>query len=374
LEVFSSVSTTAPARFGNASCNVDIGAIADTGYGVAVNARSWGLSLQTADLTRMFIANNGSVGIGLASPDARLSSAHFVVVGSGNQARCYYGATNKCLLFYRTDTAAQLQSQTDSVGYDPLLLNPIAGNVMIGGAGALPQTLLHCSAAATVAITSECTLTSGFAQLRLKTDNRAFQIATGGTGSGWGGQFYVYDEMAGAARFIITAPGFIKTSLSAYDSATAGDLGVTRTSVPTNGYIYFGNAGAYFGFNGSSFVASHPGLGGGAVTTQTSYSSSGRDLGTAVQNGSKPRFVSVSASVNGGSSPATGGLDVLSGAGSPPGIVIAQEMMLAGGTYALVTVSFWVLPNHYYRVDAHTYNGGGGSNPTVAKGTWFEWE
>jgi hypothetical protein len=97
-------------------------------------------------------------------------------------------------------------------------------------------------------------------------------------------------------------------------------------------------------------------------------------LGTAVQNGSKPRFVSVSASVNGGSSPATGGLDVLSGAGSPPGIVIAQEMMLAGGTYALVTVSFWVLPNHYYRVDAHTYNGGGGSNPTVAKGTWFEWE
>jgi hypothetical protein len=133
LEVFSSVSTTAPARFGNASCNVDIGAIADLGYGVAVNARSWGLSLQTADTTKLFIANAGNVGIGTTSPGAPLHVVSSAVASASGQEVLRLTATHDGgvvgsgarINFYASPTlVAQIASVTEGAGAIGLSFRP----------------------------------------------------------------------------------------------------------------------------------------------------------------------------------------------------------------------------------------------------------
>jgi hypothetical protein len=62
------------ARFGNSAANIDVGAMVDGGN-VAINASSWGLSLQTGGTTRLGITSAGKIGIGITTPSVLLEVA-----------------------------------------------------------------------------------------------------------------------------------------------------------------------------------------------------------------------------------------------------------------------------------------------------------
>jgi hypothetical protein len=79
------------------------------------------------------------------------------------------------------------------------------GNVGIGIAPSYP---LHCYQAPICQVTIQGT--TNFAQVRLVTDNRGWQMSSGGSGSGvYNGAYYLFDETAGAARFVILPSGYV---------------------------------------------------------------------------------------------------------------------------------------------------------------------
>jgi hypothetical protein len=245
------------------------------------------------------------------------------------------------------------------------------GNIGIGLNN--PQYLLHVkSSASAVAITSENTAAGGFAQFRIVSNSRAYQLSVGGSTSGWSGNFYLYDETAGAARFLMNSGGQlgigtigptaklhvvgdVKVGTQGYTN-TVGDLGVSRDSAPGTGAVFFGNAGAYIYYDGSKFLF-NPGSSNlsGGVTVQTSPS---RAVSTTYQNTTgKPMMVTVTLSMAAGTS-----APVVCDSSSSPSTVVAYP---AASTVApWVPVTFWVLPNYYYRVNI---------NGAVSVAYWAEW-
>jgi hypothetical protein len=245
------------------------------------------------------------------------------------------------------------------------------GNIGIGLNN--PQYLLHVkSSASAVAITSENTAAGGFAQFRIVSNSRAYQLSVGGSTSGWSGNFYLYDETADAARFLMNSGGQlgigtigptaklhvvgdVKVGTQGYTN-TVGDLGVSRDSAPGTGAVFFGNAGAYIYYDGSKFLF-NPGSSNlsGGVTVQTSPS---RAVSTTYQNTTgKPMMVTVTLSMAAGTS-----APVVCDSSSSPSTVVAYP---AASTVApWVPVTFWVLPNYYYRVNI---------NGAVSVAYWAEW-
>jgi hypothetical protein len=125
-----------------------------------------------------------------------------------------------------------------------------------------------------------------------------------------------------------------------------GDFGVSRDGSPTTGVIFFGNAGKYIFFDGATwnFVPALTGVGG--ISTQVSL---GGAVNSVYQNTyGKPLFVSYS--VTGGSGSY---FYAYADSSSSPTTKVA-EGYCASGSY--MTLSFWVLPNYYWKVTCTSGN------------------
>lgn len=132
----------------------------------------------------------------------------------------------------------------------------------------------------------------------------------------------------------------------AYSNLVPGDIGAARPSSPTQGYIFFGNAATWIGWNGSAW-SFNPALpsGGGPTTTSGNLAGSSRVLGTTYTNSfSTPLYVWVNT---------TGG--------SVANINSGNDLSTFLGTGGNGTMFFIVLPGR-------TYTASGGS-----LNSWYEY-
>jgi hypothetical protein len=344
---------------------------------------------------RLTFLPNGNIGIGRTDPQATLEiykplgEVRITSTSAGNYVRQWMYNTESQLMM-GIEPASGGVCVTGTLGGASFLSSVIGGKALHFATGNAvkmtvasdgnigiglnnPQYLLHVkSSASTVAITSENTAAGGFAQFRIVSNSRAYQLSVGGSTSGWSGNFYLYDETAGAARFLMNSGGQlgigtigptaklhvvgdVKVGTQGYTN-TAGDLGVSRDSSPGTGAVFFGNAGAYIYYDGSKFLF-NPGSSNlsGGVTVQTNPS---RAVSTTYQNTTgKPMMVTVTLSMAAGSS-----APVVCDSSSSPSTVVAYP---AASTVApWVPVTFWVLPNYYYRDNI---------NGAVSVAYWAEW-
>jgi len=163
----------------------------------------------------------------------------------------------------------------------------------------------------------------------------------------------------------------LKVGVNGYTTQN-GDIGAARDSAPTTGVIYLGNSGSkYLFFDGSAYQLVNASLnlsagaqytingvpiGGGGVTTQNVVTGS-RANNTVYQNTTgKPMFVTVAENYTGANN-----FSANSDSSSNPTTIVAWSATAVNGANA--GISFWVLPNNYYKVvtSGHTLIG------------WTEW-
>jgi hypothetical protein len=102
-----------------------------------------------------------------------------------------------------------------------------------------------------------------------------------------------------------------------------------------------------------------------AVTTQSVVTGS-RALGTTYQNtGTTPMMVTVTLQSTAGGGANFGQANILTDAASPPTTVVATTFNGSIVATVHLTISFWVLPGNYYRINQVT--------TTVVLGSWVEW-
>ena len=113
-----------------------------------------------------------------------------------------------------------------------------SGNVGIGTAQ--PATTLHMFTTGITQATSETT--AGFAQYRVVSGSRAYQLSTAGSsiGAPYTGAFYIHDETAGATRLLISSTGNvgIGTTNPQHPLQVAGTIGAEEVLVTPNGADY----------------------------------------------------------------------------------------------------------------------------------------
>jgi len=139
-------------------------------------------------------------------------------------------------------------------------------------------------------------------------------------------------------------------------AGAVGDIAISRDGNPTIGALFFGSGGQYIigGPTGWTFSPALTGVGG--PTTQNVVTGS-RANNTVYQNTTgRPMFVTVAEVYTGANN-----FSAYSDSSSNPTTVVAWSAVAANGAQA--GVSFWVLPNNYYKVATagHTLAG------------WTEW-
>jgi hypothetical protein len=141
--------------------------------------------------------------------------------------------------------------------------------------------------------------------------------------------------------------GGAKIGANAYTAQT-GDIGTSRDGAPATGIVYFGNTGghyiywdgAYFNFTAPINAPSYLNMSGG-VTVQTAP---GRALGTVYQNTTgKPMMVTVKINASAGYA------EAYCDTATNPGTSVATAGNGGGGSVGN-SLTFWVLPNYYYKV------------------------
>lgn len=127
--------------------------------------------------------------------------------------------------------------------------------------------------------------------------------------------------------------------------ASVGDITISRTSTPNSAAAYFGNAGAYIWYNGSSWSFNPPLPSSGGGPTVQSVVTGSRAMGGVYQNTTgKPLYVNVGLSVG---TAAFGW--VYCDASSNPGTQVGRFSGIAAANL-YNNIFFIVLPNYYYRV------------------------
>ena len=116
--------------------------------------------------------------------------------------------------------------------------NPVWTNSNVGIGTNAPATTLHLFTTSYTQATSETTTV--FAQYRLVSGSRTYQLATAGSaiGAPYTGAFYVHDETAGATRLLITSGGNvgIGTTNPQYLLSVRGTVGAEEFIVTNTGW------------------------------------------------------------------------------------------------------------------------------------------
>ncbi len=122
-------------------------------------------------------------------------------------------------------------------------------NKYLGVGTATPAIELHTysTAAGSHGMRSETTNASGYSVIDLKTNTRAYQVASGGSGtSAQAGACYIYDVTAAAVRLHVSATGSVligKTS----GLTGAGDLDVNGAVAIGGSLVHGGSGLAFYG-------------------------------------------------------------------------------------------------------------------------------
>jgi hypothetical protein len=339
--------------------------------GLAFSAYNSGLG------ERVRITAAGNVGIGTASPAYGLVVANAsgpqmqITDTSGTATNLFLGAkwinAQPCI---GTNSASPLQFVTNNA---VRMWLDVGGNIGINQIS--PQKLVHVTQAS-----------CGFApysstRVFLEDSSTAYYEAAAG-GSGYAG--YLFSAGSSLTSYIIDQPSsaglqvyctgtrpmiFYTNSIERMRISSAGLVGINKT--PSYGLDIAGDcnlsSGYVYRINGVAISS--------GVSTQNAVTAS-RALGTTYQNTTgKPMLVCISVQVSGGIAGGSGGAYAQTDSANPPTTTIGQSMVpsTSGGTpngTTTASLSFWVLPNNYYRAVSAT-SGPGGVSPSLS--IWTEW-
>jgi hypothetical protein len=308
------------AQFGNGNNNILVGGT-DGGGNSAINSQSWPLALQCGGVSKLFVASTG-VGIGTASPGQPLTvngvSGWPVTTGTAATTGAFRVTTpgGGMVMDFGCATAnpyngwIQISDRNNLALTYPLLLQPNGGTVGIGVINTNPGANLDIQ--------------------RVGGDSN--DILRIGTTQGF---YYGFarDDGTGALRI----QGSQAANANIILAPTAGNIGIgINANNPAYKLDVAGdvNCTGAFRVNGTAI--------GGGITTQNVVSGS-RALGTVYQNTTgKPMCVHVA--ING----AGNAVSAVADSANPPTTTVACAGN-GGTTSTNVGVTFWVLPNNYYK-------------------------
>ena len=347
----------------------------------------------TASAARVMVSTAGNVGIGTTGPLDKLNvlGKFRIAPAEAENSTKYYtmerDGSSGYLLFYGSEqnfSGYAWDYVNVSTGRQrAMTIAGINGNVGIGTTS--PEARLHISSGAMLLNSGSLGARPAVGTARIPgeisacasgaTDDAGFLRLSAGGGSSAGQRAYIdisgysgVTDLDGtivfgtrsAERMRIGPSGAIRAG-AGYLAGSAGDFAVARAAAPTTGAIYFGSSGSnYIYFDGTNFnlaggllVNGSP-VGGG-VTTQTSYNSSQRSVGSTYTNSnSTARMVTVSFSLTG----VTWFDALVSDTPGTPSTIAARNANLG-------VMTFWVLPGCSYKV----VNTGGSANFV----SWMEW-
>jgi hypothetical protein len=317
---------------------------------------------------KLVITSGGNVGIGTALPTSSL-----VVVGGGSSdSSLVFNAPNTIqfasgvpgvALAGGVMTAApnsfwlQVRSSNASGASYPLALNPSGSNVGIGTA-APSERLTVTGARLTAYAPGDCTT---WADILVENPNQTANTATGigfGLSSNYQGNSSI---AAGIAAIRTTTASDTNTDL-AFITRPASAVSAERMRITAAGNVGIGVVPSTYALevagdvncSGTFRVGGVPISAGGGITTQNVVTGS-RAATTVYRNTTgKPMMVNVGI-------PLTAGTIIgYSDSSTSPTTVVSNAGLNSGGTQTL-GLTFWVLPNNYYKVVGGTIS------------YWIEW-
>ena len=218
------------------------------------------VAVATNGTGRLFIAADGKIGVGTASPT--------FAAGGGVQAS--FATFSSFRATSGSNTGTDFAASSDGKGYVYVRDNAdltlgtnnterlrITSAGLVGIGTSSPGSLLELSSAATSAaggVTVTNTNTAGYSSVQLKNtgaSGRTYTLALGGNTSAFPGSVYLYDDTAGATRFLIDS---------------SGRLGIGSTT-PTTGKLTL-VSDIDPGTTAAGIAVSLSGTGGGTATAQ----------------------------------------------------------------------------------------------------------
>lgn len=288
--------------------------------------------------------SGGNVGIGTASPNAKLSFGANAVVDllhlydNGSSNKYGFGIqASEMRLFADPAGAMTFGHMTYANAFTERMRIATSGNVCIGSTNP-GQRLDVVGPSGAPAVGSSNT---GIAWFRESAGNNGVNIGFLNGGYGWI-----------QSQFIGGVAAYYPLALN----PMGGNVGIGITGPTSLLHVNGGNINV----SGGQYLQNGSPLSLGGVTTQNVVTAS-RALGTTYQNTTgKPMCVSVSAVQSGGSVILTANAD----SASTPNTQVAT-IQGASGAGVVMQLVFWVLPNNYYRVFINA------GSPTLS--IWTEW-